>query len=190
MTEVARRGPALAQRVLDATLSLLGEVGYGFSIDELATRVGVHKTTVYRHWPTKATLVAAAMDRFAAATVPFPDSGRPVDDLGALAGLVAASLRDPVGRRLLLALMAAAAENPEVVDVAQRFLASRYAGAVALIDAAQSTGELRDDVDPSLVWRAFANPLHIASLLGEPLDDDAALVLWELVLSGARPRTS
>ena len=59
-------GPGAAARgvrsaILAATLDVLVDTGYeGMSIDLVAARAGVHKTTVYRRWPTKSALVAAA----------------------------------------------------------------------------------------------------------------------------------
>lgn len=48
--------------VLAATLDALAVVGYpSLRLEDVATRAGVHKTTVYRHWPTKAELVTDAL---------------------------------------------------------------------------------------------------------------------------------
>jgi len=56
----ASRGAA----ILAATSQLLVEVGYdSLSIEAVAARAGVGKTTVYRRYPGKAALVAAAVDR-------------------------------------------------------------------------------------------------------------------------------
>ncbi|WIX93367.1 TetR/AcrR family transcriptional regulator [Amycolatopsis sp. DG1A-15b] len=50
--------------ILDATLSLLTEVGYEqLSIEAVAGRSGAAKTTIYRRYPDKAALVAAAVER-------------------------------------------------------------------------------------------------------------------------------
>lgn len=61
-----RRGAAVEVAVLDTVIVLLSELGYGFSIDEVASRASVHKTTIYRNWTTKPQLVATAISRFAA----------------------------------------------------------------------------------------------------------------------------
>jgi len=58
------RDAALDAAILDATSRLLVEVGYDLlSIEAVAARAGVGKTTVYRRHRTKAALVAAAVDR-------------------------------------------------------------------------------------------------------------------------------
>ncbi|HVM67477.1 MAG TPA: helix-turn-helix domain-containing protein, partial [Acidimicrobiales bacterium] len=87
------RGAAVRDGVLDACLAILSERGYDFAVEEVAERAGVHKTTIYRRWPSKAQLVAATMDRFAAVAVPVERSADPVADLSTLAVAVARSLR-------------------------------------------------------------------------------------------------
>lgn len=48
--------------VLEAALHLLAEVGpTGLSVEEVATRAGVGKSTIYRRWPTKDDLVVASL---------------------------------------------------------------------------------------------------------------------------------
>lgn len=61
-----RRGrPRLAdadEAILAATLALAGEVGInGMSMDEVAERAGVSKTTIYRRWTSKEQLVLDAL---------------------------------------------------------------------------------------------------------------------------------
>src|SRR5580658_8453688 len=62
--------------VLDAAVELLAEASYDdLSMENIAARAGVHKTTVYRRWPTKADLVADAIRARSQAVVPLPDTG-------------------------------------------------------------------------------------------------------------------
>jgi AcrR family transcriptional regulator len=50
------------EEILAVALELLREKGYrDLNVDEVAERAGVAKTTVYRRWPTKGALVAAAI---------------------------------------------------------------------------------------------------------------------------------
>ncbi|MFJ4715830.1 TetR/AcrR family transcriptional regulator [Streptomyces sp. NPDC088785] len=72
--------------ILEATLSLLTEVGYEqLSMEAVASRSGSAKTTIYRRYRDKAALVAAAVEHRARATPPEPAA----DDLRAnLLGLV------------------------------------------------------------------------------------------------------
>jgi AcrR family transcriptional regulator len=179
-----RRGQYVLNTILEATLGLIAERGYAFSIDEVAEAAGVHKSTIYRKWPTKATLVGAAVERLAAAQVPIPESGDPLEDLRTLAVLVARALRTPAGAQAIRGVVAAASEDPTVLEIARQFLGGRYAAAVVLVNAAIARGEIRPDVDALLVWQAVVNPLHLRAVLGEPADDATALELLALVLDG------
>ncbi len=186
MTEPQRRGQAVLDAVLDATLAALAQHGYGFSVDDVARAAGVHKTTVYRRWETKAVLVAAAVQRLADAEVPVPDTGDPVADLTTLAVQVARAMRTPAGTQAIRAAVAAAADDPQLVQVADAFLNSRYAVAADVIAAGQKAGALRGDADPVLLWQAMVNPLHMSAICGNPPSDDTARQLVALVIEGAR----
>ena len=71
-------------RVLGATLELLTEQGVGrVSVDEVARRSGVAKTTIYRHWPTRADLVLDACAQLGS-DQDVPDTGSFQGDLTAL----------------------------------------------------------------------------------------------------------
>jgi AcrR family transcriptional regulator len=57
------------EEILRATRDLLDEGGYAaFNVDVVAERTGIAKTTIYRRWPTKGALVAAAVGTAPVAT--------------------------------------------------------------------------------------------------------------------------
>src|ERR1700681_1258993 len=59
-----------------AALEELGEVGYGaFTIESVAARAGVGKSTIYRHWSDKLALIADAFETFHVQMVPSVESG-------------------------------------------------------------------------------------------------------------------
>ena len=65
------RGPKVRSAVLAATLSELTETGYAaMTIENVAQRAGVHKTTVYRRWQSRERLVADAVTELAGTRVP------------------------------------------------------------------------------------------------------------------------
>ncbi len=181
-----RRGAAVEERVLATTLGLLAEHGYEFTVDQVAERAEVHKTTIYRRWDTKPALVAAAVQRLADETVHVETTADPLADVADLALQVARALRVPAGLNALRAALATAGADPELGVVAGHFLGSRYALATPLIEAAQAAGLLRPDLDPRLVWQAIVNPLHVNAVTDGAVDDETARALVDLVLSGAR----
>ena len=69
------RSERARQAVLDATADLVAEVGVErTTIDEIANRSGVAKTTIYRHFASKEVLVVEAVH---ACTSAFPSSPTP-----------------------------------------------------------------------------------------------------------------
>ena len=57
------RGEAADAAILDATIEVLGEQGYGgLTVSAVIERAGVSSATLYRRWPTKLELVMAAIE--------------------------------------------------------------------------------------------------------------------------------
>src|SRR3712207_1543584 len=80
------RSARVRAAVLSATIDALVDVGYdGLSVEDVARRAGVHKTTVYRRWPTRAALVAEATRERSQQVIPVPDTGTLAGDLRQLA---------------------------------------------------------------------------------------------------------
>lgn len=81
--------------ILDATLSLLTEVGYEqLSMEAVAGRSGAAKTTIYRRYRDKATLVAAAVERRAPATPPQSAGESLREDVHSLTAWLARSISE------------------------------------------------------------------------------------------------
>jgi AcrR family transcriptional regulator len=173
--------------VLDATSSLLGEVGYDkLSIDEVALRAGVHKTTIYRRWPTKPDLIADAARVEAAENVPIPNTGRLLGDLRALAHEVAANIGSNAGARRARTIVAAAASSDELASVMHSFWAHRLGEAAAIIHRAIDRRELPASADANLLIEAVVGPIWLRLLLtGETVDAEFADDIAELVTIGA-----
>ena len=83
-------------------MAALVEHGYeSLNVEDVAQRAGVHKTTVYRRWPTKAELVADAVRERSADRVEVPDTGSLAGDLQALARAVVASIGSAEGSAMI-----------------------------------------------------------------------------------------
>lgn len=111
------------EEILAVARTMLAERGYSdLSVDEIAERAGVAKTTVYRRWPSKGTLVAAAI----APTAPATTSA---DEL----------LRET---QALLAPLADAHDDAEILGVIRAILAPRRAVLTRLVGDSERADEL------------------------------------------------
>src|SRR3712207_8170032 len=122
------RDPALPICILEQVVALLGSRGYaGLTLDELAVRSGVAKTTVLRRWPSKAAVAAAGVERLALQSVDVPDSGTLHGDLHALLhGAVDTFVR---GRgQFVPRLLREAGHHPEITDLLDAVLHTRRQG--------------------------------------------------------------
>jgi AcrR family transcriptional regulator len=171
-----------------ATTELLAATGYdGLSIEAVAERAGVHKTTVYRRWPTKAELIADALSERSEEHVPVPDTGTLSGDLTALARAVAANIGSDVGAAMARTLVAASITSTEVADTGATFWSERLALTGTIVERAIARGEIPRDTDPNLVIEAVIGPLYVRLLLtGEPIDARFAEQVAALVAAGAR----
>lgn len=166
------RSARVRRAVLEATVATLADDGYErLGIDSVAARAGVHKTTVYRRWPTKAELVADATRERAQQLVPVPDTGSLAGDLRALAGAIAANIGSDVGRRMARTLIAAALVSDDVAEVHAGFWSERFGLTTVIVDRAIARGELPAGTDGRLVIESLIGPLYVRLLLtGEPVD--------------------
>ena len=181
------RAARVRTAVLEATSELLTEVGYDrLTIDEVAERAGVHKTTVYRRWPTKPELVAEAVRVHSDENVPIPDTGTVLGDLQALASEVVANIGSDGGTRRSRSIAAAAATSDELAVGLHEFWVHRLTATAPIIERAVARGELPPDSDANLIIETLVGPIWLRVLLtGEPIDDDLAERVALLVATGA-----
>lgn len=181
------RAARVRSAVLEATSDLLTEVGYEkMSMEEVASRAGVHKTTVYRRWPTKAKLVFDAVSVQAEVNIPMPDSGTLLGDLEALARSVVANLESNDGTQRSRTLVAAAATSNELAEGMHAFWGHRFAASAKVIEQAIERGELPPETDSNLIIETLVGPIWLRVLLtGEPISNEFADQIATLVAAGA-----
>jgi AcrR family transcriptional regulator len=145
--------------VLDAAADLVAEVGVErLTIDEVAVRSGVAKTTIYRHWPSKQELIVEAVHGCLAAPV-TPNTGRLRDDLvQCFEGMIQTDLDGRVGK-MYPSLLDAAQRDPHLAELVQRYQRDRRQPVVTAVQLAQARGELDADVDPELAATVLIGPL-------------------------------
>jgi AcrR family transcriptional regulator len=181
------RSARVRAAVLDATAELLAQSAYeDLSIEDVATRAGVHKTTVYRRWWTKADLVADATRARSQGAVPIPDTGSLHGDLQAFARSIAKNLGSEVGGQMTRTMVAASVTSQEVWNRSPLFWVERLTLSRQIIERAIARRELADGVDANLIIETLIGPIYVRLLLtGEPIDAALADKVAELVAAGA-----
>jgi AcrR family transcriptional regulator len=163
------RDPEADRAILEATIEILGEEGYeGLSIEGVAARAGVGKTTIYRRWTSKAELVVAAIQRYKSPTDPSPPSpDEPTRDalVRILSGFTQTMTRTESGR-ILAGLVAEMSRNPELASAVRLgLLEHRRSVVYAILDRGIERGEIRSDIDRELVGDLLGGPFVMRILL-------------------------
>jgi AcrR family transcriptional regulator len=159
------RDRALDDRILEQVIALLGSHGYaGLTLDALAARSGVAKTTILRRWPSKAAVAAAGVERLALQSVDVPDSGDlRVDLLALLHGAVEAFVR---GRGQFVArLIREAGHHPEITDLLYTVIHTRRQAYRRVLALAIARGELAPSIDQDLLIDLLIGPIWTRMLI-------------------------
>jgi TetR/AcrR family transcriptional regulator of autoinduction and epiphytic fitness len=169
--------------ILEAVLCELGEVGYGaLTIEAVALRAGVGKSTIYRHWPGKLELVEDAF-RTLKASVVVPESGTLRERVISIIEQVAGLVRESTYATCMPALIDAAERDPKVRDFHNRFSAERRAVLVGVLRDAVEAGELPATTDPELLADALVGPILLRRLmLAQPVGPEIATALVDQLL--------
>jgi AcrR family transcriptional regulator len=160
---------AQAERaILDAALVELLESGYdAMTIEGVAARAGVGKTTIYRRWSSREELVAAAL-RTLNADVEIPDTGRLRDDLIALMREFQRVSFTTVIGPMLTRLIGTVISNPGLLAIFRdTVFAGRRDAFIVVLRRAQERGELPPEVDPAFVVPMIAGPIIFRAVFGD-----------------------
>lgn len=186
---LAGRSEEVVRRVLDAALVELARSGYaGFRMDEVTARAKVHKTTVYRRWPSRRALVAALVERMRAPLRdnPLPDTGQLERDL-----VEAFTRRFAVGRKVEGRAWARLLEehhSPEVEAIIGEAVSERRDEWRTMITRAIDRGEVPRGTDAQLlldVVRAIVDARNSF----RRLDATWLIMAVRTVIAGARAGT-
>lgn len=182
-----RRGPVLDGPMLDATIEVLAERGLaGTSIESVARHRGVAKTTIYRRWPNREALIAAAVHRFVGERVAVPDTGSLRGDLLEIARATVALVQRPGFRSIAPELVGAAQRDQEWASALRdRFVEPGRDALAVSIDRAITRGELAADVSTELVIELLVGALTYRSFITRgQIDEDYVEQVVDTVYRG------
>ncbi|HEX4700763.1 MAG TPA: TetR/AcrR family transcriptional regulator [Pseudonocardiaceae bacterium] len=158
--------------VVEATLAELARHGYpGLTVENVAERSGVHKTTVYRRWGGVDGLIVDALDAAGEDDWPAPVTGSWETDLRAVAYEVVDTFTDPERAAVPSAVVHAAFHSERAATALHGFLAGRHSRAADAI----ARGALPGSVDAAAVVRSVTAPLYCRLFItGERVNRDVA----------------
>jgi AcrR family transcriptional regulator len=158
--------------VTEALQAELLEVGYaGTTIERIAQRAGVAKTTVYRRWGSLTQLVVDVFAETAGTLIPPPDTGSLEGDLRELGRASIALLTMPRLRTVFDIVVREAIHDPATRAALTEFFAARIEIGTAIVRRAVERGEARPGTDAAEVIRLVGAPYYArAYITGEQLD--------------------
>jgi AcrR family transcriptional regulator len=187
----AKRGRPRSQEadraILDAATQILAERGLGgMTMEEVASRAGVGKATVYRRWQSRGTL---ALDAFLAEfrrQQPPADTGTLRGDLlAALRAWIRSVTRTSAGP-ILAGLIAEAQRDPDLAAAwRERFVERLRTQHRAMLDRAVARGEIPAETDYEVVLDLLFGAAYHRLLHGhQPLTDKFARQVVDLIVAG------
>jgi DNA-binding transcriptional regulator YbjK len=171
-TEPDPRIPRTRHRVMAATLDLLAEGGFRAStIERIAKRSGVAKSTIYRHWTGLPPLILDSFVMINPAPPPFVPTGSLRHDLHEFLTALAGAVTGSRWGALMAPLVEMAEHDEEFQRLARDFVESRRRPLRDLLHAAQQHGQLPASADADLLAGLIGGSLFYRRLISrEPLD--------------------
>jgi AcrR family transcriptional regulator len=171
------------ERILEVAKEAFTRFGGNASLDDIAKQAGVGPGTLYRHFPTRDTLIEAVYQtevaKLAAAQHKFAETLPPVEALRAWMLLFV----DHIAAKQIIA----PALNTVVGGVSKLYEGSRsqvQAAVEALVKRAIKSGDIRRDLDAFDLLRALIGVSHVNS---GPDWRQSARRLVDILIAGSRP---
>jgi AcrR family transcriptional regulator len=184
------RSARVRAAAIAATLAELAESGYSaLSLESVARRAGVHKTTLYRRWGTREDLVLEAMLARAGQHISVPNTGSLRKDLFELARTAAVNAASPEVAAMARAVVAQMPHDARLAAANHRFWDERLALDGVIIEQAIERGEVAPDTQPRQAIESVLGPIHLRLLLtGESISDAFLTGIVDVVVDGIARR--
>ncbi len=187
-----KKGPDTTQAILRAALELGEELGFdGLTIEGIAARSGIAKTTIYRRWPNVGAIV---MDSFLADTTrlaPIQIRATARESLTASMRLLGKAYRGRLGKIFRPLLGKSQTDENLREAVRTRWVEPRRQVAREIVRRAMQSGELRAGLDPDIVLDALYGPFYHRLLVpykNGVISDAFIDALVDTVFSGLEPK--
>ncbi len=184
----SRRNEHSRRAILDAALSLVGELGYDkVSIEAIARRAGCGKQTIYRWWSSKGAVVLEAATQSLNPVVVFPDTGDLVADLRAQLVDILELVTTTSFGAAYRGVIAAGQSEPDLLEAAyQQVVEPNIKGFSARAALAQQRGEIRADADVATLRDVLYGVIEYRMFHAMPLEPEHIDALLKLTFEGVR----
>ncbi len=171
------------QKAITATQALVAEHGIAnFTVDGVARRSGVAKTTLYRHWRSGNELLIEALDCMVE-QITTPDTGTLRGDLAQLISHAGPIVADPGRRRMMLDMLAATTIDPELATLKESMVAERARPLHEVLERAVARGDI-PPIDPDLAVLLVEGPVMAAVITGLPLTPELIDSMLDRIVVG------
>jgi AcrR family transcriptional regulator len=180
VTQIHTRRPQRSRTekvILEATRELLAEAGVqGLTVEGVAARAGVAKTTIYRRWRSRDELAMAVLLDMVETVTAVPDLEDTAAELVAFVNGAVEILGRTLMGRVMQGLVSEFAAHPELArEFRDRIVSARLAEVRRVVDRGIARGDLRPDTDYELAHELLFGPVYYRLLLsGRPLDASLA----------------
>ena len=174
--------------IIDAVYALLQEKSVrDLTMEEVAKRAKVGKPTLYKWWPTKATLVLAMLCERMAPNLEKPTGLSAEESLRFRVRRLIDAFNGPFGK-IVAGLIAEGQSEPAVLqEFFDRWVSPRRNATIADLQRGKNAGELRSEIEPELLNDAIFGAIYYRLLLRSgPLTKRFGEELVEHVLGGQR----
>jgi AcrR family transcriptional regulator len=181
------RSARVRESVLSAVLQELDANGYAaLSVEAVATRAGVNKTTIYRRWPTLDDLLVDALMSWSEDALPGQATGNIETDLLTLGRELAAQLNGGIGRQIA-AVLTAGLQSSQLREATRRYFDQQAERAAPIVAQAIDRGELPANTDANALLTTFRAPLFYRMVTtGDPIDEASVVQTTRITLAAAR----
>jgi len=187
-TKPTTRAERVVAAVTKATLETLAQSGYsGLTIEMVAARAAVNKTTIYRRWPTKLELVRDALLATKRESSHDPDTGSVREDLMTWLREYVSSVTSPLGQSLIRTLILEGNDS-EIAEISRSLRSDAEEIPMRILDRGIKRGELAPQTSKRMVLSVLHGvTMHRLFVSSCGVDEMAVEALVDLVLDGARP---
>ena len=165
------RSSAVDEAILTAAFALFIEHGVeGASIERIARRAGVAKTSIYRRWPSREALLAQAIEAFrnsVGPTAEMVDRASPAEFITMLFDVPQIAVRPEI-RNMIARLIGSLAESPLLLQVYRdTYFRPRREALIRALRRMQDAALLRLDADIQLLADTLVGALLYRLLFGD-----------------------